>query len=88
MEEQEGGAVSIVADLLSVYPNPNQGEFVIESQRPGEFELINAFGQVVDRFALGAESGLSYEVKDIRAGVYFVRELREDGALKRVVVAQ
>jgi hypothetical protein len=31
---------------------------------------------------------LSYEVKDLSAGVYFVRELKEHGALKRVIVAQ
>ena len=88
MEEQEGGAVSMVADRLSVYHNPNQGEVVIESQWPGEFELMNAVGQVVERFTLGEERGLSYEVKGLTAGVYFVRELQEHGALKRVVVAQ
>jgi hypothetical protein len=88
MEEQEGGAVSSEADRLSVYPNPNQGQFVIESQWPGEFELLNAVGQVVDRFTLGEERGLSYEVRDLSAGVYFVRELHDNGGLKRVVVAQ
>ncbi len=76
------------ADRLSVYPNPNQGQFVIESQWPGEFELLNAVGQVVNRFALGEELGFSYEVRDLSAGVYFVRELHEHGALKRVIVAQ
>jgi len=88
MEEQEGGAVTLEADRLSVYPNPNQGEFVIESQWPGEFELLNAVGQVVNRFTLGEELGFSYEVRDLSAGVYFVRELHEHGGLKRVVVAQ
>jgi hypothetical protein len=78
----------MVADRLSVYPNPNQGQFIIESQWPGDFELMNAVGQVVERFTLGEERGLSYEVKGLSAGVYFVRELREYGALKRVIVAQ
>jgi hypothetical protein len=86
MEEQEGFGLD--AERLTVYPNPNQGQFIIESQWPGDFELMNAVGQVVDRFTLGAESGLSYEVKDLSAGVYFVRELKEHGALKRVIVAQ
>ncbi len=86
MEEQEGFGLD--AERLTVYPNPNQGQFTIESQWPGDFELMNAVGQVVDRFTLGAESGLSYEVKDLSAGVYFVRELKEHGALKRVIVAQ
>ena len=88
MEEQEGGAVSMEADRLSVYPNPNQGEFVIESQWPGELELLNAVGQVVNRFALGEELGFSYAVRDLSAGVYFVREVRENGFVKRVIVAQ
>ena len=88
MEEQEGGAFSLEADRLSVYPNPNQGQFVIESQWPGEFELLNAVGQVVNRFTLAEELGLSYEVRDLSAGVYFVRELHENGGLKRIVVAQ
>ena len=86
MEEQEGFGLD--AERLTVYPNPNQGQFTIESQWPGEFELLDAVGQVVDRFSLGAESGLSYEVKDLSSGVYFVRELHEHGGLKRVVVAQ
>jgi len=86
MEEQNGFGLD--AGRLSVYPNPNQGQFVIESQWPGEFELLNAVGQVVDRFTLGEERGLSYEVRDLSAGVYFVRELHDNGGLKRVVVAQ
>jgi hypothetical protein len=86
MEAQNGFGLD--ADRLSVYPNPNQGQFFIESQWPGDFELMHAFGQVVDRFTLGEEPGFSYEVKDLTVGIYFVRELHENGTLKRVVVAQ
>jgi hypothetical protein len=86
MQEQNGFGLD--AARLSVYPNPNQGQFVIESKLPGEFELINAVGQVVQRFSLGAEFGFSYEVRELSEGVYFVRELREDGALQRLIVAQ
>jgi len=86
MEEQEGFGLD--AERLTVYPKPNQGQFIIESQWPGEFEVLNAFGQVVNRFALGEELGFSYEFRDLSAGVYFVRELHEHGAVKRVIVEQ
>jgi hypothetical protein len=86
MEEQDGSALD--SERLLIYPNPNQGRFVIQSQWPGEFELMDAVGKVVDRFTLGEQHGYSHEIRDLNIGVYFVRELRENAGVQRVIVTQ
>lgn len=74
---------------IALYPNPNNGEFVIEVEEPGNYdvELINAVGQVVWRQTLSNPS-TTVMLDPTFSGVYFVRIIDESGAvmLKRILV--
>ncbi|MCS7298302.1 MAG: T9SS type A sorting domain-containing protein [Bacteroidia bacterium] len=62
-----------------VYPNPNDGNFVIRNRlgRLGWFEVIDGCGRVVGEYSIG-EGEHSFPVR-LSAGVYVVRE-RDGGA--------
>ncbi len=68
---------------FSIYPNPNQGQFTIQTEKGGVFELIDMTGKVLS----------IYEVKDnktviqenIPAGFYFIRD-RKSGATNKLII--
>jgi len=63
---------------VTVSPNPSSGEFTVHSSRPGQIELVNALGQVIQDFRL--EAGET-PIMVNKAGIYFIR-WNEDGATK------
>ena len=87
MEEEGGAPVEARVADMSVYPNPNRGQFTVRSSKEGEFQLINAIGQVLCVFYLEGSNALSKEINGLSAGVYFVRS-NEDGAFQRIVVME
>lgn len=54
---------------IFVYPNPNNGRFVLRASESGEADLINELGQTVRhiRFTAGTET----EIEDLSSGVYY-----------------
>jgi len=68
IEDIESGNAS-----LNIYPNPNNGTFMIGSDKNMNLEVINALGQVV--MSLQLQEGHSKEVTvgELPGGVYFIR---------------
>jgi hypothetical protein len=57
--------------IISIYPNPNNGEFVIETARPLSIRILNSLGQLIEEKLLYEGKNkilLSEEAK----GIYFV----------------
>ncbi len=61
-----------VADAFSIYPNPNQGHFVIKSNFYCYLTITNVLGQSVKSMELNAASKYQVEIFDLPEGVYFV----------------
>ncbi|WP_317897837.1 glycine-rich protein [Aurantibacillus circumpalustris] len=59
---------------ILVYPNPSEGNFSIQSDRPLELLLINALGQKTSVISLNVENNFKYEVRDLIPGIYFVAD--------------
>jgi hypothetical protein len=56
---------------MNVYPNPNNGEFVIGIQSPGRLIITNVIGAIV--LDKKIETGInSIDLRDFDNGVYFV----------------
>jgi Secretion system C-terminal sorting domain len=66
VEEMKGNTNSI-----SIYPNPNNGEFSISSKEDVDLELINELGQVVMEVKLNEENQRTACVKGLANGVYY-----------------
>jgi hypothetical protein len=58
---------------LFIYPNPNDGNFSVRSSFKGDFVLYNEVGQIVNTFQLTGENYLTFEIKGLSPGFYFLR---------------
>ncbi len=57
---------------LKIYPNPNNGEFTIESQLAIDLIIINELGQTVKKIQLSSANNLQLKVSDLANGIYFI----------------
>ena len=57
---------------ITVYPNPNNGQFYIRSVTPVTLRLSNTLGQHLQTLTLNSENGFKVEVRDLAKGVYFL----------------
>lgn len=57
---------------LKIYPNPNNGRFVIESEEKAELRIITTNGQLIKQ--LNIQSGLNsiHDLPELSNGIYFV----------------
>ncbi len=74
--------------ILIAYPNPNNGNFVVQAQISLRLVLVNQLGQVVRDINLDASNNYRSEVLDLVSGVYFIKDL--NGSLKgnKIVVSK
>jgi hypothetical protein len=68
---------------FSIYPNPNRGNFTIQSTKGGVFELIDVTGKVIHTYSITNTQQTVNE--NIPAGMYFVRE-KESGTIQKLIV--
>lgn len=64
---EQGAAASV----LDVFPNPNNGEFVIKSDMPIQLNIVNELGQTVKEISL-TENATEVNVSGLVNGVYFI----------------
>jgi hypothetical protein len=57
---------------LNVYPNPNNGEFTIQSENDLTVKIVNQLGQVVYSDVLSAENNKKINVSNLPIGLYYV----------------
>jgi hypothetical protein len=57
---------------ITIYPNPNNGEFTIESQLAIDLLIINELGQTVKNIQLSSANNLQLKVSDLANGIYFI----------------
>ncbi|MDI1355643.1 MAG: T9SS type A sorting domain-containing protein [bacterium] len=71
---------------VSVYPNPNFGEFTIETTGDMTLSLVNSLGQVVKTILLTDSNNHQVVVKEFDAGVYFLVGENANGTINRKIV--
>ncbi|MFT4660436.1 MAG: hypothetical protein ACI8XB_000704 [Patiriisocius sp.] len=87
------GAVSIdelSSSALSIYPNPNNGEFtIVNDDKAGLYTLrvTDLTGRAIMNEAVSLGSGTAHVVRlnDVTAGVYVVQLVNEDNSAVRIV---
>jgi len=73
IEEQTAGD-----NLIAIYPNPNNGDFMVTSDMPLELTLLNELGQIIREISLTELNELKQEIKGITNGIYFVSFVSEN----------
>ena len=57
---------------ISVFPNPNNGEFTIQSQIADVVNVTNELGQLIEVVELNQQNNFSYQVTHLQSGIYFL----------------
>jgi hypothetical protein len=57
---------------LNVYPNPNNGDFTIESEIEMNLNIVNELGQQVQQLKLNSQNNYKTHLDNLNAGVYFL----------------
>ncbi len=60
------------SNSVLVFPNPNNGDFTIQSQIGGVVNISNELGQVIETIELNQQNNFSYKVNHLQSGVYFL----------------
>lgn len=58
--------------LFRVFPNPNNGDFTIQSQKEDVVNIINDLGQTIETIELNTQNNFSYKVNQLNNGIYFL----------------
>jgi hypothetical protein len=81
------GTMKFTADSqIGVYPNPNNGAFVIESNVEGTYNIVNNLGQSVQTVELNAAGNYSVEIKDLDNGVYYMVGVKDNRMTRQKIV--
>lgn len=85
------GLTSYNADeqLFSVYPNPNNGTFVIETSSNLNLSLTNELGQVLKTIRFNGQTKEQISVSELPKGIYFIiGESNGNNISRKVIVVQ
>ncbi|WP_317898458.1 glycine-rich protein [Aurantibacillus circumpalustris] len=57
---------------ITIYPNPNDGKFTIQSTADLKLSLVNELGQLIRVINLSANNNYEVNISDLAKGIYFV----------------
>jgi hypothetical protein len=69
--------------LFSVYPNPSYGTFTLQTEKGGEFELMDIQGRVLQVFKM--QNPTQQIQVSLPNGMYFIRE-KASGATQKLII--
>jgi hypothetical protein len=72
---------------ITIFPNPNYGEFTIASSRKGTFSLYNSLGQEIRTFQFHSSNTVA-TVSQLDNGVYFLLGADRKTAVEKIVVCR
>ena len=73
---------------VTVYPNPNNGIFTIQSDVAMDLMLFNEIGQLVKTFSLTEANAYSANIQDLSNGIYFLKGNNGDVSVTQKIVVQ
>lgn len=72
--------------FVSIYPNPNNGTFVIEVKQQTHLVLINQLGQSVKELNFDESNNYQQEVRDLSNGIYFIKGLTNGSSIQNKII--
>jgi hypothetical protein len=80
--------VGLNKKTLSVFPNPNNGQFTIQSKTKGDYVILNELGQTLQTFQTNGENNYSVNLKGLANGIYFLKGKNGEQVVnEKIVVA-
>jgi len=79
--------INASSDLLTIYPNPNNGEFIIKCNSAATLQLINELGEVIREMNV-SENETEIKVNGLSKGLYFITGKTQNGIIKTKLIIQ
>lgn len=73
---------------ISIYPNPNNGEFNILADKDLKLKLINELGQVIKEFELNAYNAHKVQIADLAKGIYFITGSNNQAVTRQKIIVK
>jgi hypothetical protein len=71
---------------ISVYPNPNTGDFVVTTSSDITLTIVNSIGQQVRILNLNSGNARMAQVSDLSGGVYFITGESAEGRVSQKII--
>ncbi len=71
---------------LTVYPNPNNGQFTITADAEGVYAIVNQLGQTIKSVQLTAANSYTMNLDGISNGIYFITGINGNKVVRQKVV--
>jgi hypothetical protein len=68
----QGITENSAAQMINVYPNPNNGEFTISTTSEISLQLVNSLGQHISTITVNPNQTQNVQVNGLSAGIYFL----------------
>jgi hypothetical protein len=72
--------------LLSVYPNPNSGNFTITAEEEGSYYLVDQTGRLIQAIQLNATNNYTAVIANLSTGFYTISGQNKKGIAKQKIV--
>jgi hypothetical protein len=72
--------------IISVYPNPSNGEFTISTDSDMNLSIINNLGQVVKEISINSSNNYNASVSNLANGIYFVVGKNNDQLISKKII--
>jgi len=72
--------------LVNIYPNPSNGNFVIQVKTQMHLSLVNELGQVIRELNFSEGNNYLLEIHDLSNGIYFIKGLNEGSAIQNKII--
>jgi hypothetical protein len=59
-------------NYFSIYPNPTNGIFYIETNQEGNYLIVNSIGKIIKEFDVKNENKILLNFIDFNSGIYFI----------------
>ena len=69
---------------IKIYPNPTNGELIIENNEPVFIELYNIYGQIIKQFDLQLSEN-KINISDLNNGIYIVKIIDQKSIIIKIV---
>lgn len=81
--------VSLKELEIMIYPNPNSGDFTVQSPVEITLTVVNELGQLIKNFNLSSQNNYKVSVNNLPNGIYFISGQNSEFRLnKKIVVSK
>lgn len=72
--------------VLNVFPNPNNGNYTIQSNHDLNLTIIDQLGREMKTISLEASNNHTFMINDMAAGIYYIINRTQDQAIHQKIV--